>query len=157
MSARFLTAGAATAALFASLLVGLPAAAQEVRSSNMPFLGIERSHDAPFRQDEIEIVLPAKGQEGAQVEYKLAMKPGDIAVYSVTSPEPVILEFHGHSASGQGVIFYREQADATAAHGQFVAPLEGIHGWFINNPHDHPVTVTIRTAGYYEVTPLLRF
>lgn len=148
----------AAAALLGAAVCAAPALAQqEVRASSMPLLLIERSQDTAFRSDEIELELPPQGQDGSQMEYKLAMTAGQFALYSLTASHPVTAEFHGHAVTGEGVIFYREQAEATESHGQFIAPMDGIHGWYLSNPHDHPVSVTIRAAGYYELTDPIRF
>lgn len=125
----------------------------EVRTSDLPHLNIERLQPAAFRSDEITLELKPKGQVGARLEYKVHMKAGDVMVYSVAASGPVINDFHGQADMNDAVLFYREEKAATATNGQFIAPTIGIHGWYLANTTERPVTVKIRIAGYYELTP----
>ena len=90
---------------------------------------------------------------GARLEYKVHMQAGNVMVYSVNASGPVINDFHGQADMNDAVLFYREEKAATATSGQFIAPTIGIHGWYLANTTDQPVTVKIRLAGYYELTP----
>ena len=125
----------------------------EVRTSDLPHLNIERQHPAAFRSDEITLELKPKGQVGARLEYKVHMQAGNVMVYSVAATGPVINDFHGQADMNDAVLFYREEKAATATNGQFLAPAVGIHGWYLANTTDRPVTVKIRIAGYYELVP----
>lgn len=130
-----------------------PARIPEVRTSDLPHLNIERLHSAAFRTDKITLELKPKGQVGARLEYKVHMQAGNVMVYSVTATAPVINDFHGQADMNDAVLFYREEKAATATNGQFIAPAVGIHGWYLANTVEQPVTVKIRIAGYYELVP----
>lgn len=154
MLARFTGVGAA--ALLAVLPAGHSAAQTprpEVRSADLPHLMIDRPQAAPFRSDEIILQLKPAKTPGWRLEYKVAMKAGDALLYSLTASAPVISEFHNEMASNKAVMFYREEAATTASHGQFIAPGDGDHGWYIANTTDQPVTIRLKLAGYYAAGP----
>ena len=81
------------------------------------------------------------------------VRAGDALVYSLTADQPVISEFHGEAHATKTVVFYREEPAMVASHGQFVAPMTGMHGWYLANPNDKPVTVRLRLSGYYRTSP----
>ena len=114
-------------------------------------------HDS-FRTNTIDIPLMA--EDGA-LEYKLKMKEGDSVVFSwevmgFDNPEWFYSEFHGHTEPVPGepgtVTFYRKETGVTQ-NGTFIAPFDGIHGWFLQNQGVNPVVVRLRLAGFYEVIP----
>jgi len=45
---------------------------------------------------------------------------------------------------------YWKGRGATAGHGEFQAPFAGRHGWYWQNRGDKPVTVVVKTTGFYE-------
>ena len=135
------------------------AAAVQWNEIPMPEAGaaIARSHDRPFRIDTIDIPLEA---EDGDLEYKLSMRAGDAIVYSwrvleIENPEWFWSEFHGHTEPVDGagdLMFYRrETGDEDSGH--FVAPFEGIHGWYLQNQSTQPVIVRLQVAGFYELIP----
>jgi len=135
-------------------------AATEWKELEMPQGGVDiaRSYDRPFRTDTIDIPLAA---EDGDLEYKLKMREGDSVVYSwrvleIDNPEWFYSEFHGHTEPTPGsageVMFYRKESGASD-NGYFVAPFEGIHGWYLQNQSEHPVVVRLEVAGFYEVIP----
>jgi hypothetical protein len=143
-------------------LVGLDqlAAATEWRELEMPEGGVDiaRFYETPFRTDTIDIPLP--GNDG-DLEYKLRMREGDSMVYSwrvleISDPEWFYSEFHGHTEPTPGgvgdVMFYRRETGSTE-NGSFVAPFEGIHGWYLQNQSENPVVVRLELAGFYELIP----
>jgi hypothetical protein len=109
--------------------------------------GTHFTSPTPYRTDEMSITL-APG-EGAEI--KAQMTAGERLVYSWTATGPgVDVDMHGESADGQGGDrSYRTGEFQTAGHGAFEAPMAGNHGWFWQNLNDDPVTVTVRTAGFY--------
>lgn len=139
--------------LLATGAVAQPKPPPELRSGEMPHVMVDRAQAAAFRSDEVEIALAPASQTGSRVEYKVDVGAGDALVYSVRADQPVISEFHGEAHATKTVIFYREEAAMTASHGQFVAPMSGAHGWYLANPHERPVTVRLKLAGYYRITP----
>lgn len=125
----------------------------EFRSSDLPYLLVEKGQAQGFRTDEIELPLAAAKQPGSRLEYKVGMKAGDGLVYSLTATQPVISEFHGESKMNSAVMFYREDKATTATHGQFISPMEGAHGWYIANVSAAPVTIRLKLSGYYTLEP----
>jgi len=136
------------------------AAATEWTELAMPEGGVDiaRFYDRPFRTDTIDIPLAA---EDGDLEYKLQMREGDAIVYSwhvleIDNPDWFYSEFHGHTEPTPGavgeVMFYRRETGSTD-NGSFVAPFEGIHGWYLQNQTEYPVVVRLEVAGFYEVIP----
>ena len=101
----------------------------------------------PYRTDTMSITL-APG-EGAEI--KAEMAAGERLVYSWTATGPgVDVDMHGEAAGGQGGDrSYQTGEFQTSGHGGFEAPMAGNHGWFWQNLTDDPVTVTVKTAGFY--------
>lgn len=119
---------------------------------------IARFYDTPFRTDTIEIPI---GANDGDLEYKLRMKGGDSIIYSwqvqeIENPEWFYSEFHGHTEPSPGevgnVMFYRKDVGASE-NGSFIAPFEGIHGWYLQNQSTKPVVVRLELAGFYELIP----
>lgn len=144
--------------LLAALLVaanGYAAAEEgkkpEIRTAKLTNLLIERAYPQAFSTDELTFELAPAKTPGWQFEYMLTMKSGDALLYSLTATAPVITEFHGEF--NDALVFYREEPDTTAAHGQLIAPADGKQGWYIANTTDKPVKVTLRISGRYEKTP----
>lgn len=117
--------------------------------------GVVKLQPANWRADTIDI--PVKAGEG--LEYKLTMKKGDAIVYSIAygdleHPGLMEVEFHGHTeknAEGIGDLMFYSKTGGSAQHGQFEAPWEGIHGWYLKNESGKDVTVTLNVAGFYEL------
>lgn len=143
-------------------LIGLDqvAAATEWRELDMPEGGVDiaRFYDRPFQTHTVDIPLAA---EDGDLEYKLQMREGDSIVYSwrvleIDNADWFYSEFHGHTEptpDGVGeVMFYRRETGSTD-NGYFVAPFEGIHGWYLQNQTEYPVVVRLEVAGFYELIP----
>jgi hypothetical protein len=101
----------------------------------------------PYRTDEMSITLAAG--EGAEI--KAQMAGGERLVYSWTATgNGVDVDMHGEAADKTGGDrSYQTGEFQTAGHGAFEAPMAGNHGWFWQNLNDDPVTVTVKTAGFY--------
>jgi len=85
-------------------------------------------------------------------EYKFKMKEGQMLLYSWTAKGEVDYEFHGQlEEDTSGAFTSYEKSKGASASGSLVAPYEGIHGWFWHNKSGNTVTLTLTTAGYYEV------
>lgn len=118
--------------------------------------GVVKLHDAQWRTDTIEIPVPGNGGE---LEYKLAMRQGDAVVYStdygkLESADVMLSEFHGHTekrADGVGDLMFYSKTGGAPQHGQFVAPWDGIHGWYLKNDSKQDAVVTVKLAGFYEL------
>ena len=101
----------------------------------------------PFRSDEMSVTL-APG-EGAEI--KAQMAAGERLVFSWTSTGGgVDVDMHGESLDkSAGDRSYWTGEFEASGHGAFEAPMTGNHGWFWQNLNDTPVTVTVKTSGFY--------
>lgn len=90
------------------------------------------------------------------------MKPGESLVYSwavsgLSNPDEFYSDFHGEATDGpEGeppkVVEYR-QAVGAVANGALVAPMKGVHGWYLQNQSAKPVVVRLKLSGFYELVP----
>jgi hypothetical protein len=125
-----------------------PEAAAAV-SDGMPSAGGLFKSETPFRSDEMTVEL-APG-EGAEV--KAAMKQGERFVFSwVAVGGAVDVDMHGEAlgAADDDYSSYWKDASRSSGHGAFEAAVTGRHGWFWQNLGSSPVTVTVKTSGFYE-------
>ncbi len=104
---------------------------------------------AAYRSDELRVTLAP--DEGAEI--KAAMQAGERLVFAWGAEGgKVSFDMHGEepgAASDEFTSYWKER-NSTGANGAFVAPFAGSHGWYWKNRGDAPVTVTVRTSGYYE-------
>ena len=102
-----------------------------------------------FRTDTVKITLGPDGE----LEYKVAMKAGESMVYGWSVDQGTIYyDFHGeHSNDPKNSQRYREEQETTKSNGTFVAPFDGIHGWFWLNLPGKPQVVTRKLSGDYEL------
>lgn len=101
----------------------------------------------PYRSDEMSLTL-APG-EGAEI--KAQMNAGERLVFSWTSSGGgVDVDMHGEAAdkTGGDRSYWTGEFEA-GGHGAFEAPMAGNHGWFWQNLNDTPVTITVKTSGFY--------
>jgi hypothetical protein len=111
--------------------------------------GASIARTGTLRQDEMTITLePHSGQE-----VKAHMQAGDSFVFSwATTGGPVKVDMHGEkpdAAEGEFTSYWEER-EQTGAQGNFTAPFAGTHGWYWRNKGDTPVTVTVKTTGFYK-------
>ena len=108
-----------------------------------------------FQFDSREITL----EPGEGMEIKYNMKKGAGLLYSWTTSAPVFFEFHGEPdvkpAGKEGTDYYEsyeldDKKGRDGSHGTFLAPSTGIHGWFWENKSDKPVTLKLRSAGFFD-------
>jgi hypothetical protein len=101
----------------------------------------------PYRTDEMSVTLAAG--EGAEI--KAQMAAGERLVFSWTSTGGgVDVDMHGESLDkSTGDRSYWTGEFESSGHGAFEAPMAGNHGWFWQNLNDEPVTVTVKTSGFY--------
>jgi hypothetical protein len=102
-----------------------------------------------YRTDTVKIPLGPDGE----IEYKVAMKAGESMVYSWSvDRESVYYDFHGEPSNDpKHAVRYREEQENTKGNGTFVAPFEGIHGWFWLNLSGKPIVVTLKMSGFYQL------
>ena len=102
----------------------------------------------PFRSDDTELILaPGKG-----AEIKANMRQGQSFVFGWSADGPVDFDMHGEAVNAARDEFtsYWKDSDATSGHGAFDAPFDGTHGWYWQNLTTEPVTVRLKTSGYYQ-------
>ena len=105
--------------------------------------------DTEFRTDEMSITL--KPNEGGEI--KALMAAGDRMMFSwKTDGGGVNFDMHGEALNAAKDEFtsYWKGRDQATAHGAFEAPFAGTHGWYWRNRGSVPVTVRVKTSGYYE-------
>jgi hypothetical protein len=105
--------------------------------------------EGDLRSDEMTLELaPHSGQE-----VKAHMKAGDGFVFEWSSiGGPVKADMHGEKVNAAEGEFtsYWEEKQMTGGKGEFTAPFAGTHGWYFRNKGDTPVTVKVRTTGFYK-------
>lgn len=100
-----------------------------------------------YRSDALALTL--QPGEGAEIKAKMAM--GDRFVFSWHSEGGgVNFDMHGEPPNaGDTFSSYWKGVNQSQAHGEFVAPFAGTHGWYWRNRGTTPVTVTVTTSGFY--------
>ncbi len=100
-----------------------------------------------FRSDEMTLTL--KPGEGAEI--KATMRQGDSYVFGWTVEGGTVeFDMHGEQPGDSGhEVSYRKGTDSSGGYGTFHAPFDGRHGWFWRNLTWEPVTVTLKTSGFY--------
>lgn len=150
------SAEAATAELAATATTTASPPAATVASDYLlaaaaPVSVLEAAWKAPaaYRSDELTLTL-APG-EGAEI--KALMKTGERFVFAWKAQGgPVNFDMHGEKANAASDEFssYWKGRNATSGNGAFEAPFDGTHGWFWRNRGTQPVTITVKTSGFYE-------
>ena len=106
--------------------------------------------DRAFKEEKTTFTLAPR--EG--VEYKYRLDKGEALLYSWEASAPVNVEFHAEPDGGpRGYAqTYENKPAQTSASGTLTAPFSGIHGWWWENTTDQPITVTLASAGYYNLS-----
>jgi hypothetical protein len=103
-----------------------------------------------FHQEIVDFTVgPQQG-----MEYKYRLDKGEALLYSWKATGPVNYEFHAEpDGAPRGYAQTYEKVDRkTDASGTLTAPFSGIHGWYWENTGDQEVTVTLTTAGFYNLS-----
>jgi hypothetical protein len=131
------------------LALSAPSAAAQAPDIPTAPAGVARDYATPPRANVIEIPLDRDGE----VEYKVRMKEGETIVYSWSVDNgKAYYDFHAASEPDNRDLRYKEEQDgASSVHGSLVAPFNGIHGWYWLNLEDHPIVITLRVSGFYEL------
>jgi len=111
---------------------------------------IVAAQERPFQEETVEFTAaPGEG-----LEYKYRLDKGEALLYSWKTSGPVHVEFHAEPDGGPaGYAQTYEMADSVSgATGTLTAPFSGIHGWYWENRGAEPVTVTLSSAGYYNLS-----
>jgi hypothetical protein len=105
--------------------------------------------DGAFRADEMTLTL--EPNEGGEI--KALMAVGDRMMFSWSAAGGVVsFDMHGEALNAPQDEFtsYWKGRGEAQGHGAFEAPFAGTHGWYWRNRGTAPVTVRVRTSGYYE-------
>jgi hypothetical protein len=102
-----------------------------------------------FKEETVEFRLAP----GEWVEYKYRLEQGEALLYSWQATAPVNVEFHAEPDGGpRGYAqTYEKGSGTSAAAGTLNAPFPGIHGWWWENATGQEVTVTLTSAGFYNL------
>ena len=108
------------------------------------------AQEKPFQQESVDFTL--KPREG--MEYKYRLDKGESLLYSWNATAPVNYELHAEpdGAPAGYAQSYEKKSASTGASGTLTAPFPGIHGWYWENTTDQEVTVTLKSAGYYNIS-----
>jgi hypothetical protein len=100
----------------------------------------------PYMGDEISFTL-APGQF---VEYKYRMDKHATMLYSWHATGDVEYDFHTEpqNTTSSAVVSF-EKGVASGRLGSYVAPFDGIHGWYWKNVSGAAVTITLKSTGFY--------
>ena len=153
LPAEFAVDPLGTGARFGLLELGVTGqqveALEEAGADNASAAAIVAKQDHRFQQESVDFILaPGEG-----MEYKYRLDKGEALLYSWTATAPVHFEFHAEpDGAPRGYAQTYETADNTSqASGTLTAPFPGIHGWYWQNQTGQPVTVTLTSAGYYNI------
>jgi hypothetical protein len=110
---------------------------------------IVAAQEKPFQQESVEFKLAPR--EG--MEYKYRLDKGEALLYAWSATAPVNFEFHAEpdGAPAGYAQTYEKKSAQTQASGTLTAPFPGIHGWYWENTTDQEVTVTLKSAGFYNL------
>jgi hypothetical protein len=106
--------------------------------------------DRAFSQE--TVVFKVRPREG--MEYKYRLEKGEALLFSWKASVPVSYEAHAEpdgAPRGYAQSYEKGQGRAEAS-GTLTAPFSGIHGWYWENPTDQEITVTVTTAGFYNLS-----
>ena len=102
-----------------------------------------------FKEDYVEFPLgPFES-----IEYKYALTAGQAMVYSWSAEAEVVFDFHSEQSGRepQDAVSF-STGRAAAQHGTYVAPYDGIHGWFWENRGQRQVTVKLHSEGFFSAS-----
>jgi hypothetical protein len=105
--------------------------------------------DRTFQQETVEFKVAA----GEGMEYKYRLDKGEALLYSWKASAPVNWEFHAEpDGAPRGYAQSYEKSQGSQASGTLTAPFPGIHGWYWENTTNQEITVTLTSAGYYNLS-----
>src|SRR5262249_11103045 len=107
------------------------------------------AQDNPFQKERGTSKLPPR--EG--MEYKYRLDKGEALLYAWNATGPVNFEFHAEpdgAPAGYAQTYEKKSAQSQAS-GTLTAPFPGIHGWYWEDTTDQENTVTLRSAGFYNL------
>jgi hypothetical protein len=108
------------------------------------------AQERPFQTEMVDFkVAPHQG-----MEYKYRLDKGEALLYSWSATAPVNYELHAEpdGAPAGYAQSYEKKPSTAQASGTLTAPFPGIHGWYWENTSDQEVTVTLKSAGFYNIS-----
>jgi len=107
--------------------------------------------DLVFRQDEVEILVPAN--DG--LEYKFFLYIHSNINYEWNSTSSLYFDMHGEP-EGDTTGYFESYGAATVdeINGSVTVPFARSHGWYWRNDTDEDITINLKTLGNYEVIGL---
>ena len=133
--------------------LGLTQLAAASDSAGVGAAGLAKQTET-LKSDAVEFTLkPAQ-----TIEYKYRLDKGASMLFAWRATAPVVYDFHTEpegTASSASQSF--EKGESADVRGTYVAPYNGIHGWYWENKTSAPVTITLTSAGfYYAATEILQ-
>jgi hypothetical protein len=99
-----------------------------------------------YRHDSRQLTIPSLDS----IEFKYRLAQGAAMIYSWRSTAPLDFDFHTEPAGKPpGASDTFERGEAAEKRGVYVAPYDGIHGWYWQNVYDTDVVVTLEAAGFF--------
>jgi hypothetical protein len=105
--------------------------------------------ETPYRTN--SLTVPLAPHQGAEI--KAVMDQGQSFVFEWQAEGgPVYFDMHGEPPNAPEGVFtsFWIGESQTGASGTFEAPFKGGHGWYWENRGDSPVTIHLKTSGFYE-------
>jgi hypothetical protein len=99
-------------------------------------------------KDIITLTVPARGDK----EYKLLLTEGSSLEFAwSTDKGSLFFDFHGErTGDTTGGFTSFKKATGDRENGVLIATFDGTHGWYWNNNHSFPVTITLNLKGEYQ-------
>ena len=121
------------------------------RGYNAEIISRPGEGDLVFRQDEVEILVPAN--DG--LEYKFFLYIHSNINYEWNSTSSLYFDMHGEP-EGDTTGYFESYAAATVDEmsGSVTLPFTGSHGWYWRNDTDEDITISLKTLGNYDVIGL---
>ena len=109
-------------------------------------VGVLSLEEQDIKNDEVVFTL----EPFESIEYKYSLAVGQSMIFSWEADEAVVFDFHSEEEGTdpeEAVSF--EVGKAREKRGTYVAPFNGIHGWFWENRGAEVVEVRLLTMGFY--------
>lgn len=99
-----------------------------------------------YRRDSRQLTVPSLGS----IEFKYQLAEGEAMIYSWRSTAPLEFDFHTEPAGKPPEASDTfERGEAAEKHGVYIAPYDGIHGWYWQNLYDTDAVITLDAAGSF--------
>jgi hypothetical protein len=107
--------------------------------------------DAPVKTDRWTFELgPFKS-----IEFKYTLAKGSAMLFEWNATGELYYYMHAHPFKGGTKLTEAySEGDGTHQKGSYVAPFEGIHGWYWQNRSPRPVTVTLEATGAFSTSTI---